>query len=732
VDAGRVAAERLALFRSLFAGRDDVYARPWEKGGRKGWSPHLDRDAGQSWEEAKKARRYRPLTDAVVHDHLSGRATVGLYPMLPGDACRLLACDFDGADWHLDAQAYAHAARAAGVPAAVEISRSGGGAHVWTFFTAPVPALDARVLGFALLREAMAVRGELGLDSYDRFFPTQDHLPVAGEGLGNLIALPLQKECRARGTTVFVDPDTFTPHPDQWAFLAGMGRLSPADLARLAGELRPAAVGPEAAWFRPTRSAEPAPPAAVHAEWGGMLAIRRAGLPPSLLAALKHAASLANPAFYKNENLRISNWNTPRFIRCYVEDLEFLHLPRAMADTAARLVAEAGSRLDVVDRRPEPAPIDVTFTATLRGPQPAAVAALARHDLGVLEAPPGSGKTVMGCALIAHHRLPTLVLVDRAPLAAQWRERIAATLDVDPARVGQIGGGKTRPTGVIDIAMMQTLARMEGAADKLAGYGLVIVDEAHHAGAPTVEKAIRRIPARRWLGLTATAYRRDGLGPVVFLHCGPKRHVIPLVDADDPDPPARTVHAHHTAFALPDGADTATPGSITSVVFTALAADDARNRAVCADVHDALARGRNCLVLTRRTAHVETLAGLLREHGHRPHTLYATRKPAELRESLALLADPPAGGPPLLVVATDRYVGEGYDCPRLDTLFLAHPVSFKGSMVQYVGRVLRSHPGKTGVEVHDYVDAEVGVLAGMWRKRARSYAQLGFTTHTTG
>jgi superfamily II DNA or RNA helicase len=727
-DSERVAAERLALFRSLFAGRADVYARPWERDGRKGWSPQLDREPGQSWEEAKKARRYRPLTDAVVHDHLSGKTMVGLYPMLPEDTCRLLACDFDGAEWQLDAQAYAQAARTAGVPVAVEISRSGRGAHVWMFFTGPVPALDARALGFALLRQAMAVRGGLGLDSYDRFFPAQDYLPVAGEGLGNLIALPLQKECRACGTTVFVDPDTFTPYDDQWEFLARLGRLTLADVQRLVAELRPVAVGPDAGWFRPSLSDEPAPPPTIHAEWGGMLAVRRAGLSPSLLAALKHAASLANPEFYKNENLRISNWNTPRFVRCYVEDLEFLYLPRAMAGKAGDLVAETGSDLQVVDRRPHPAPIDVSFTGVLRDAQPAAVAELARHDLGVLEAPPGSGKTVMGCALIAHHRVPTLVLVDRAPLMDQWRDRIAATLDIDPAAVGQIGGGKSKPTGVIDLAMMQTLARMDDAAEKLAGYGLVIVDEAHHAGAPTVEKAVRRIPARRWVGLTATAYRRDGLGPIIFMHCGPKRHVIPMVDSNDPEPMDRTVYVHHTGFALPDDTDTTKPGAITSVVFKALADDEARNSLICADVHNAMTRGRNCLVLTRQTKHVDALASLLHDHGHEPHTLYATRKPAELKEALGFLADPPADGPPLLVVATDRYVGEGYDCPRLDTLFLAHPVSFKGSMVQYVGRVLRSHPGKTSVEVHDYVDTHLGVLAAMWRKRARSYTQLGFTT----
>ncbi|MBT8223908.1 MAG: hypothetical protein HKP61_01065 [Dactylosporangium sp.] len=224
-DRDRVAARRVALYRSLFAGRQDVYAARWERDdGRKGWSPQVDREPGQTWKEANAARRYRPLTDAVLHDHLSGKITAGRYPMLPDDTCQLLACDFDGDQWQLDAQAYAQAADDLGIPAAVEVSRSGDGAHVWVFFAEPVTALDARALGFALLREAMATRGELGLDSYDRLFPSQDHLPITGEGLGNLIALPLQKRCRDAGTTVFVDPETCIP---QWHAGTDVGRRGP-------------------------------------------------------------------------------------------------------------------------------------------------------------------------------------------------------------------------------------------------------------------------------------------------------------------------------------------------------------------------------------------------------------------------------------------------------------------------------------------------------------------------
>lgn len=302
----------------------------------------------------------------------------------------------------------------------------------------------------------------------------------------------------------------------------------------------------------------------------------------------------------------------------------------------------------------------------------------------------------------------------------QWRDRLTTVLDLDPKQIGQIGGGKTKPIGYIDLAMIQTVVRMDDAAQRLGGYGLVIVDEAHHAGAPTVERALRSIPARRWVGLTATAYRRDGLGPIIFMHCGPKRHTIPMIDKSDPEALHRSLHIHHTGFALSDNADTAKPGTITSVVFGGLVADDPRNEQICRDVHDALGRGRNCLVLTRQTIHVEALAQRLRDLGHEPHLLYATRKAKDLKQVLAFLADPPTDGPPLHVVATDKYVGEGY-------------VPATGRPVPRSPRVVQGQDGpvrrtEATVEVHDYIDEQVGVLAAMWRKRSRSYTQLGFTS----
>ena len=707
------AEAKIALYRSLFDGRADVYARRWENPskGSSGWSPaHRG-----SWNTPRDQRQYLPLTDEVVRGHLEGRDTIGLYPLLVGDTCRLLVCDFDKSSWKLDAQAYVEAADAAGVPAAAEISRSGNGAHVWTFLTAPVSASQARAMGAGLLRDAMARRGELDLESYDRFFPSQDYLP--DRGFGNLIACPLQGECRRdRGTTVFVDPRTFEPVTDQFVFLSSLARMTPAEVGRVVDDLRPVAVGPDTKLYRSAVRADLRPPETIDARLAGMLAIRRAGIPPGLYATLKHLATLHNPAFYKNENLRLSNHATPRFIRCYVEDLEFLYLPRGLVEQATGLVEEAGSRLVIIDERPEPEPLDLAFAGEFRAAQERAVEVMSAHELGVLEAPPGTGKTVMACALIARHATPTLVLVDRKPLLAQWRERLATHLGVDP---GQIGGGKQRQTRIVDIAMVQTVTRNERAADLLDGYGLVVIDECHHVPAPTLERAVRNLDARRWLGLTATPQRPDGLKDIMVMQCGPIRHRI-TQSASDLD---RRLQIHRTELTIDDSTDGMTRGEVLALINASLVEDELRNEQICRDVSDAVGAGRNCLVLSSRTDHVDELAGRLSGLGLEPLVLYGSLKPAERRAVHERLAEDGQ----LLLVATDRYIGEGFDCPKLDTLFLAFPISARQRITQYVGRILRDQPGKDIAEVHDYLDAGVPMLAAMYRRRLPGYKELGFT-----
>lgn len=410
-------------------------------------------------------------------------------------------------------------------------------------------------------------------------------------------------------------------------------------------------------------------------------------------------------------------------IRCYRETLDQLLLPRGLRAKAEAVVREAGSRLNIREAHPAPEPMDVSLSATLTPEQEAAADALSAHDLGMLVAPPGTGKTVVGCAVVARHRVPTLVIVDRKPLVEQWRDRLGLHLGLVPKQIGQLGGGRNKATGVLDVAMVQSLARRDDLAELASAYGLVVVDECHHVPAVTFERVVREIPARRWVGLTATPYRRDGLQELMTMQCGPVRHRI----TTQPGAALRSLDliVHETDRGPAD------EGLHIQAVFRELVEDDSRTKAISDDIVDAIGRGRNCLVLTRWTEHLGRIVDQLSQQGVEPLVLHGGLGKKARTAITDRLAEPtPNGG--LLLAATASLLGEGFDCPPLDTLFLAFPIKFKGSVVQYVGRVLRPTDEKTRVEVHDYVDVLVPVLSRMHSERRRAYATLGFDLPPTG
>lgn len=751
--------DKIDLFMSLFRGRDDVYAKRWQsKDGRAGYSPVCLNEWAKGICDKPRVkcsdcanRDYAVLDSDAVDKHLRGNAVLGIYPMLEDEACYFLAMDFDDEGWEKDILVIRQACNEKNIPIAVERSRSGNGAHAWFFFEDKISAASARKFGTALLTYAMSKRHEVKFSSYDRLFPNQDTLPKGG--FGNLIALPLQLNARKNQNSLFID-EKLVPYGDQWEFLSNICRLNETDINSYISQL---SSGSELGDLRQSEDEEGKPweksrtnhklteadfPDVVNIIRANMLYIDKGGFSQKALNTIKRLAAFKNPDFYKAQAMRLPTFDKPRVISLSDETSAYLQVPRGCEEDLAELFGAHNIQIKWKDERNTGNSIDVGFNGILRDEQEDAFQALLQYDIGVLSATTAFGKTVVGAKLIAGKKVNTLVLVHTRQLLEQWKERLEQFLTIneippvvpDTAKkrgrkkswnaIGQIGGGKNNLSGIIDIAVMQSLTKDGEVKDFVRNYGMVIVDECHHVPAFSFEQILKNVAGKYVYGLTATPVRQDGHHPIIFMHCGPVRYKVDARQQAEKRPFDHYVIPRFTPFRKPMSQDENdwTIGAI----YSAISTSQIRNKIIIDDVIKSVEEGRNPIVLTERTEHVKLISEALSQSLPNVIALTGGMSAKERRTAFERLSNIPEESN-VVIVSTGRFVGEGFDEPRLDTLFLAMPVAWKGTVQQYAGRLHRLYQNKSEVQIYDYVDIHVGVLERMYHKRLKGYAAIGYT-----
>lgn len=737
--------QKIKLFRRLFQGRTDVFPKRWDntRTGKSGYSPVCGNEWVQGICEKPRVKcsecphqAFLPVTDAVIQKHLLGieDCIIGVYPLLQNETCWFLAIDFDKQTWQRDIAAFRDTCRLKSVPVAIERSRSGNGAHAWIFFEEAIPASKARRLGSLLITETMERCPDIGFESYDRLFPSQDTLPVGG--FGNLIVLPFQYEPRQQGNSVFVD-DAFIPIEDQWAFLSGIKRLMQSKVVLLIEEasqngqilgVRMPIEEDEQPWMLNTTKLNQkivvtgTLPEKVAITLSNQIYIEKENLSASLRNRLIRLAAFQNPEFYVAQKMRLSTFGKPRIIACAEDFPKHIGLPRGCIQEMKLLFKTLGIRIQLEDKRFQGNLLNTKFRGVLTQEQQAVTHTFLKEETGVLAATTAFGKTVIAAWLIAARGVNTLILVHRRQLLDQWVAQLQNFLDIPPSEIGIIGAGKRKPTGIIDVALIQSLVSRGEVMDCVQNYGQLVVDECHHISASSFEAVVRQCRAKYVLGLTATAIRKDGHQPIIFMQCGPIRYQVNAKKQARERPFSHRAIVKYTNFQLKQPEAIRTP---IQQVYSALAADFDRNEIICRDIRDALSAGRTPVVLSERREHIILLSKFFEDTVKHLFVLHGGMKEKLRKATIDQLHQVPEDES-RIIFATGRYLGEGFDDARLDTLFLTMPIAWKGTLAQYAGRLHRLYHSKTEVQIYDYVDQIVPMLVKMSEKRMKGYKDLGY------
>ena len=694
-------------------------------------------------------RKFAPLSYNDIYKHLAGkdqygRDVVGLYVIMQDDTCYFLCADFDDKNcehgYQKDVLAFVGVCKEWSIPYYIERSRSGNGAHVWIFFENPMAASKARRLGNAIMTEAMQKDARLSFKSYDRFFPNQDSLPEGG--FGNLVALPMQGNARRNGNSVFVD-EKFQTHLDQWDILLHINKIRENVVDQILNEHSGQSLGElsttseEKPWETPKSIPLDTNDFSkdIVLTKANMLYIPLAGLSPKTINHLKRIAAFRNPDFYAKLGMRLSTYNIPRVISCSELTDDYLAMPRGCEEDVLEVFEVNGVSVHIDDKTCMGRPIDVYFKGVLREEQESAMQNMLAHNIGTLSATTAFGKTVFALAMIAQRKVNTLILVHNKALLEQWKQRIEDFLDINeiienegkrknrkPASVvGVLHSGKNSIHGLIDIALIQSCLDDNVAKPFVKEYGMVVVDECHHVSSVSFEQVLKQITAHYVYGLTATPIRKDGHQPIIFMQCGRIRYTADVTMQISNQSFERVLVPRFTTYrnVNPDDKETFTQ------TIQKLAEDEVRNSLIVDDVKKVLQEKRTPIILTSLTSHVRKLVQMLESTADHVIALVGADSTKEKKLAMTHLASiTPSES--MVVVATGKYIGEGFDYPRLDTLFLALPISWKGNIQQYAGRLHREYKGKTEVRIYDYVDIHIPVCDSMYRKRLRGYKGVGY------
>lgn len=755
--------ERLRLFQSLFKGREDVFARRWfsKTTGKSGYQPVCINEWKQGICDKKRYRcaicpnrNFAPLTSQDMYRHLEGKDeyccdVVGLYAIMQDNNCAFLCADFDDKNckygYKEDVLAYVGVCREWLIPYAIERSKSGNGAHVWIFFEAPLPASKARRLGNAILTEAMTHNGQMSFNSYDRFFPNQDYLPEGG--FGNLVALPLQGQARRRENSVFVDND-FLVYKDQWAFLYNLKKIQESTIDQLLRLHYQEELGKLSMSSEHKPWVTPLPQNITQEDFHAKVEIIKAdklyiplkAVSAKVLNHLKRIAAFKNPEFYSKQALRLSTYAIPRIISCFDITNEYLAMPRGCEDATRSFLNDNAVTYTITDKTNHGNKISVSFQGEEREEQLEAINALLPYTNGILHATTAFGKTVTAAAIIARKKVNTLILVHSKALLKQWHDRLTEFLNIDYPKheeknkrgrrkvfspIGCFDSSGNTLHGIIDIALIQSCLDEDGVKPFVQDYGMVIVDECHHVSSITFEQVLMSIKAHTIYGLTATPIRKDGHQPIIFMQCGPIRFTTDAKSQIAKQSFDRFLIPRFTSYnsILEDRLSIAT-------LYKYLSEDEIRNNLIVEDICKAVNTGRTPIILTNRTVHVSVLAEKLKATIKNVISLTGAGTTREKREAMQRLQTIP-DSEQLVIVATGKYIGEGFDYPRLDTLFLALPISWKGLLTQYAGRLHREYEGKKDVRIYDYIDVHEPICDSMYRKRLKGYAAIGYKTINT-